>query len=132
MLVAKYLLGTLYQFTFQCLDDHRKLGKKPLNRAAIASAGCTTGTAQAQILVFHVLSRLDLTCLFLSSSARISSTFQSLGLVSYIPPILPFQVSLSYFNCSLFLFDFPSRIPFRFPYHPSLCRLKQAGVSSSS
>lgn len=81
-----------------------------------------------------VLSCLDLTCLFLSSSARISSTFQSLGLVSYIPPILPFQISLSYFNCSLFLFDFPSRFlsfsipPLPLPSQTSWCLQLQLGT----
>lgn len=102
--------------------------------------GCTTGTAQAQILVFHVLSCLVLTCLvltclFLSSSARISSTFQSLGwFITTSDPSFPgfsllFQLFPLFFSTALLdslSFPIPPTLPL------SVCCLKQAGVSSSS
>jgi hypothetical protein len=78
-------------------------------------------------LVFHVLSCLVLTCLFLSSSARISSTFQSLGLVYYyLRYFLSRFLSLISTVPSL-LFDCPSGFPFVFHNTPppSLCLLSQ-------
>lgn len=56
-----------------------------------------------------VLSCLDLTCLFLSSSARISSTFQSLGLVSFLHTSDP---SFPGFPLLFQLFPFSFRLPF--------------------